>query len=141
MCQQEHYRPQRSNAHCESQQHFPREPHSITNEQFVDHITELWKDFPDTMHHSQALNLLGSTRAHIQHVQQGLSTMQSRTNLPTLRVLELSTTFQQTLLNLNHKFAMLCRSRSVTPDPVYECQFSEAKCGMVECLTKCAHQE
>jgi hypothetical protein len=120
---------------------YTKQNHLTTIEQVVDHIAELWKDFPDTMDHSQALQLLGSTRTCIQNVQQSLSKMQSRTNIPTLRVLELSTTFQQALLNLNHKFAMLCRSRSATPDPAYECQFSEAKCGMVECLTKCAHQE
>jgi hypothetical protein len=194
MSQQEHYRPQRSNAHWESQQHVhahllshkserdiganmlwennddsddgesgariraqlsphrlrfarslrERESPFTTTEQVVDHIAELWKDFADTMDHPQALKLLVSTRTCIQHVQQSLSNTlsrsQSQTNLPTLKVLELSTTFQKVLLQLNHKFAILCRFRSAAPDPSYECQFSEAKCGMVECLTKCAHQ-
>jgi hypothetical protein len=187
MRQQEHYRPQRSNAHWESQQHvlahilshsseserdsganmswesnddsddgesgarvrarllphlrfrYARGSHSI--EQLVHYMKRLWADFPDEIDHAQALRLLDSTCTCIQDVQEGLSRSQSRTMVPSLRVLELSTKFQSVLLNNSKKFLALCRSRSTAADPSYECRFSEAKCGLVERLTRCAHQE
>ncbi len=118
-----------------------REDHFLKIQQLVHHIAELWKDFPETLSHLQALNLLSSTSMSIQHAHSSFDRISDRTNIVSIRAVRLHSTLQRTLLSLNNKFVILCRPRSDTPDLSYERQFSEAKFRMVECLTKCAHQE
>jgi hypothetical protein len=195
MRQQEHYRPQRSNAHWESQQHVlahilshsseserdsganmswesnddsddgesgarvraqlsphrlrfarslrEREPHVQWNpdpDQVADYLSEMWKDFPDTMDRLRALNLLGETRRMVQHAYHTLYKIQrSRHWSQWMRAVDYHTNLQVGLLNLNQKFVQICRSN--TPASSHERHFNAEKCGLVDWLTRSAQQE